>query len=68
MDIKEALLKEVTELEELLKKEGLILEKNFSTFMVLSMLSTAKSSLIQIGRGETSRRETLSAGSLSEED
>lgn len=53
MDIKEALLTEVVELEELLKKEGLTLEKNFSTFMVLSMLNTAKSSLIQLGRGET---------------
>lgn len=53
MDIKEALLKEVIELEELLKKENLALEKNFSTFMVLSMLNTAKSSLIQIERGET---------------
>lgn len=53
MDVKEALLKEVVELEALLKDKGLTLEKNFSTFMVLSMLGTAKSSLIQLGRGET---------------
>lgn len=53
MDIKEALLKEVVEVEELLKDKDLALEKNFSTFILLSMLSTAKSSLIQLGRGET---------------
>lgn len=53
MDIKESLLKEVTSIEELLKDKDLALEKNFSTFIVLSMLNTAKSSLIQLGRGET---------------
>lgn len=53
MDVKEALLKEVIGIEALLKNKDLTLEKNFSTFMVLSMLNTARTSLIQIERGET---------------